>query len=110
MLWQAFLPLPLVLDYAFRYEEYKEQLCENKDNPESSCHGSCQISRILQGETESGDQPKLPGFNFPSDWLAQVLDIELLLACMAIDLRTEEFVSFPRGFTERMIKPPQIML
>ena len=65
-----------MVDYAMRYKEYSEQLCENRNNPDSQCKGSCQISRILQGE-DPAQKPALPGFNIPSDWLASFVSIEI---------------------------------
>jgi len=66
-----------MVDYAMRYKEYSEQLCENRNNPDSNCQGSCQVSRILQGESSHNQEPALPGFNIPSDWLFSLVDFHL---------------------------------
>lgn len=68
--WQLLLPIPVMLDYAVRYETYSEKLCENRFDPSSDCNGSCQISRILKGENQKQSEPTLPAFQMPKDWLA----------------------------------------
>ncbi|WP_421752467.1 hypothetical protein [Croceimicrobium sp.] len=68
LLSQLLLPIPVMLDYALRYQEYAEQLCENKDNPESQCNGSCQVVKILQCDSSSQEEPGLPAFRVFNDW------------------------------------------
>ena len=77
LLWQLFLPIPVMVDYTLRYKEYSQQLCENRDNPNSHCLGSCQVSKILQGESSHNQEPALPAFNIPSDWLFSLINLQL---------------------------------
>jgi hypothetical protein len=56
-----FKPLGPLGDYMLRYQTYSEELCENKNQPELQCHGTCQLAQILQLEEESSsNQPALP--------------------------------------------------
>jgi|GEM_PF-3300595 len=66
--WQLFLPVPVMIDYGLRYQEYSEQLCENRFDSQSTCHGSCQISRILQGKLQTDLAPQIPSFNLMPDF------------------------------------------
>ena len=38
----------MLVNYAVNQEEYIEQFCENKENPESNCLGSCHLTEQLQ--------------------------------------------------------------
>lgn len=58
-----------MLDYAFRYKTYSKELCENRFEADSSCKGTCQVSKILQGEPKQNSKPSLPSFQIAKDWL-----------------------------------------
>lgn len=55
-------------DYAIRYQEYVEELCENKEKPALACKGTCQIAKLLKKEAPQ-EAPSLPSFTFTEDWI-----------------------------------------
>lgn len=48
-----------VYAYLFDNENFTEQYCENKNNPESKCNGACQIRKIADDE-KSDSSPTKP--------------------------------------------------
>ncbi len=55
-------PLVPVLDYTVHYGTYSNVLCENKDKPELSCKGTCQLAEKLNLMESSDTKPVLPEF------------------------------------------------
>jgi hypothetical protein len=73
--------LPLIVnilvigDYALRFQYYKEVLCENKNRPESTCFGTCQLKHRLQ-HSENTQEPVLSSLvSFTIEALIQTLDV-----------------------------------
>lgn len=56
-------PVLPVCDYFLRFEVYSQELCEKRDDPTSSCKGSCQMKKnvmatVEEGETSGNDQDR----------------------------------------------------
>lgn len=45
----------MYVDYAVRYDYYKNEICENKNQPELQCNGTCQLAKFLAEQ-----EPKAP--------------------------------------------------
>jgi hypothetical protein len=109
--WQLLLPLPLMLDYSLRYKTYAEELCENRFDPTSNCKGSCQVSRILKGETEQSPQPEMPVFQTQKDWLLE--RVQNSAAQFKADVRANTFPLarfYENPGIEIVLPPPQTLV
>lgn len=56
----AFKPLVVLSDYAWNYREYREVKCENRDQPEKGCYGTCQLGAKLGLAAKTQAPPALP--------------------------------------------------
>lgn len=57
----AGIKIIIVADYAVRYDYYTDVLCENKDNKEMNCHGTCQLTKnLVKASDFSPEKPSLP--------------------------------------------------
>lgn len=54
----SLMNLSVLADYAVRYDYYVNVLCENKEEPNSMCHGKCQLAMAEQANTE--EEPAIP--------------------------------------------------
>lgn len=112
--WQLLLPIPVMLDYALRYDTYSQELCENRFDPSSDCKGSCQITRILKGETQKQSEPSLPAFQMPKDWLPNA-DFAAEKPCFLSESQQVASLNlaaapYQQPFLELGKKPPQILI
>lgn len=111
MLTKPFWP---IVDYAINYEYIVNTLCENKEQPEKQCHGTCYLSEQLAKETETDKNPSsnktsktetpqlliaelLPTFRFASEEFKGVIQ----LAGYQSDLFSSLFIS-------KILHPPQL--
>jgi hypothetical protein len=48
------------LEYIFRYDFIVENLCINREKPETKCDGKCHLNRQLQKESEHSEDNDMP--------------------------------------------------
>lgn len=62
----AALKLVVLMDYVIDYDTYVSVLCENRDNPRSSCNGQCHLKKQLDAvdqKEEESQAPSAPSFS-----------------------------------------------
>ena len=53
----------VVVNYIVHYERYANELCKNKDIPESMCNGKCEMMKELnKTESSSSQAPVVPNY------------------------------------------------
>lgn len=68
-----FKPLGAIIHYTVNYGLYANELCENKDQPELACNGTCAFAKKLNLSQESKETPSLPIFESLDCYMA-ILD------------------------------------
>lgn len=100
------------IDYAIRYDYYVNVLCENKDNSEMKCNGTCQLSEVNSDSNDNSQKPTIPNsskieisFFIPSNQIS--LDIISDLSNSAISF-AELNLNKSSLYQEVPTLPPQV--
>lgn len=94
--------------YAWEYQRYAEELCENKDRPEMACNGTCQLAKLLQVEEEPSSEPQMPVVQ-QYDWLFwEASEITHKHRTLANYQRPFSIESAHKGFAQNNIPPPRL--
>ena len=56
----ALLKFSSVVNYMVEYDYYVNVLCENKDQPELKCNGTCHLAKEIKQAEEANTPPELP--------------------------------------------------
>jgi hypothetical protein len=104
----------VLIDFKINQEYIAENLCEKKDEPESCCEGSCQLSKELnkieeseeQGPLNNDTQKKQKTEEFP----LFIIDIKQLADLNKDEIQILEWkvVSYSCGFYAEIFHPPVV--
>lgn len=97
-----------VSDYLWNYTLYSEELCENKDQPELACNGTCQLATKLKINTPEPVKPQLIFFEGLAPYMA------LAQAGFSLKFHWAEFTPQPFSFLtdyciylDKVVPPPK---
>ncbi|MCB0737263.1 MAG: hypothetical protein KDC92_07100 [Bacteroidetes bacterium] len=94
------------LEFAINQQFISENLCENRDNPDSNCNGHCQLRKML---TEDDDNSRPIEIRFRTDvdyWYSVVIE-SVVPVLIAVEISSGfEFKSTFYNSSLQEIDPP----
>ncbi len=109
--WHLFAELTVYVSFKINQDYIAKYLCINKDDPESTCHGCCQLKKELEKQQEQKqDLPQTENKKVEIQYFT--IETEQLCPLYQHLTRTSFFYIETIGVTasNRIFHPPQMLL